>query len=361
MGEIRPLTGARGIAAWWVVLFHLRASIPGLSPTVQAVLAKGYLAVDFFFLLSGFVIWLAWGPRLHEEGARAVAPFLAKRVARIWPLHLAMLALAVALAAVLAAAGRPDPGFPWAELPLHVALVQNWGWTERLAWNDPAWSISAELGAYLAMPLLAWTVDWRRVATPWLLAGAAAMLLALHLAMRGEPTLGADIPRYGLIRCLAEFGAGTIVAALWLRYRDRRTLAPVAAGLCAAMLGIWAAGVAETLAVPAAFAALLLMLAATADGRNNPLGWRPVHYLGEVSYATYLSHFLLWKIVKLALVTDAAAVPVSVIAAYLALVLSSSALLYHGLERPAQRWINTQAARLLNRPVRRPALPPAPR
>ncbi|MFA6608003.1 MAG: acyltransferase, partial [Sphingomonas sp.] len=62
--ELRALTGARGIAAWLVVLYHIRLSVAGLPQGVVAVLAKGYLAVDFFFLLSGFVIWLSWGERL---------------------------------------------------------------------------------------------------------------------------------------------------------------------------------------------------------------------------------------------------------------------------------------------------------
>ena len=168
MTELRQLTGARGIAAWAVVLYHLRQSIEGLPAPVEAVFAKGYLAVDFFFLLSGFVIWLAW----HDRIAGAAPRFWQKRIARIVPLHLAMLAFAVALALLAAARGRPDPAFPWAELPLHLLLVQAWGTIGALHWNDPAWSISAELAAYLLVPLLIRGVDWRRWSTPALIAAA---------------------------------------------------------------------------------------------------------------------------------------------------------------------------------------------
>ena len=52
--ELRALTSVRGLAAWLVVLFHIRGSMAGLPAAAKAVLAKGYLAVDFFFLLSGF-------------------------------------------------------------------------------------------------------------------------------------------------------------------------------------------------------------------------------------------------------------------------------------------------------------------
>jgi peptidoglycan/LPS O-acetylase OafA/YrhL len=333
MSELRALTGARGLAAWAVVFYHIRGALAWAPPAAIAVLTKGYLAVDFFFLLSGFVIWLSWHVRLREAG---VAPFLHKRVARIWPLHLVMLAAAVLLALLLAATGRPDPAFPLAELPLHLLLLQNWGFTTALRWNDPAWSISCELAAYLLFPLLIAAVDWRRLPTMALVATAAAILLLLHAIMAGQSGLGAAIPRFGLARCLTEFATGTILAALFLR---RPPLWPCLA-VGAACLLARALGAAETLAVPATFAALLLALALTSGRPGNPLAARTIHYLGEISYATYLSHFLLWKVFKLAAVRDATAVPPLLITAYLLLVLAASVALYHLVERPAQRRVN---------------------
>lgn len=336
LSELRALTSVRGIAAWLVVLYHLRGSIRGLPAFTQAIFAKGYLAVDFFFLLSGFVIWLSWHQRLLETGLRGVAPFLRRRLARIWPLHLVMLTAAVALALLLQATGREDPAFPFAQLPLHVLLIQNWGFTAALRWNDPSWSISCELAAYLLFPLLAIAIDWRRWPALALIGAAAAMLLALHLALRDLPSLGADIPRFGLARCLAEFGTGTIMAALFLR-RPRIAWPLIVGAVC---LAGWGAGLPETLVAPAAFAALLLALALSSGAPRHPLEGRLLHGLGEISYATYLSHFLLWKAFKLALVRDPGAVPPGLIVLYLLLVLSSSVALYRWIERPAQRRIN---------------------
>src|SRR3546814_12632267 len=88
--ELRALTSVRGLAAWMVVLYHIRLSIAGLPEAWVDVFAKGYLAVDFFFLLSGFVIWLTYGERLRERDASVVA-FWQRRIARIYPLHLFML------------------------------------------------------------------------------------------------------------------------------------------------------------------------------------------------------------------------------------------------------------------------------
>ena len=343
--ELRALTGVRGIAAWFVVLYHIRLSISGLPTGLRDIFAKGYLAVDFFFLLSGFVIWLTWSDRLRTGGRASIPRFLQKRIARIWPLHLVTLGGAVALALLLRATGRSDPQFVFPELPLHILLLQNWGFTHHLAWNDPAWSISAELGAYLLFPLLVMAVDWRRLPSLTLLAIAGGLLLGLHLAMNA-PALGADIPRYGLLRCLVEFTTGSIVCALWLRWRNA-SRAPVCAALAAVLVaGGWIAGAPETLVVPALFATVLFLLALTAGRPANPFELTWTHYLGEISYATYLSHFILWKAFKLALVSNATAVAPPTIALYLAIVLLASIALYHLIERPAQRWLNRLPYRL---------------
>jgi peptidoglycan/LPS O-acetylase OafA/YrhL len=341
MTELRALTGARGLAAWAVVLYHIRASIAGLPPAAEGLLAKGYLAVDFFFLLSGFVIWLTWGARLHDGGMGAAPLFWRKRVARIWPLHALMLGFAAAIALALAATGRHDPAFPLAELPLHLLLVQNWGITDALRWNDPAWSISCEAAAYILFPLLACAADWRRLPTVLLVAVAVALLAVLHVVMRDQPSLGSDIPHYGLTRCLTEFGCGTVVAALFLRRPSFLWPATILLLCCAA----WVAGAPETAVVPAAFAALLLTLALTAGRAGNPLETRAIHYLGDISYATYLSHFLLWKAFKLAFVHQPGPVPPAAIAAYLGIVFAASVALYHLWERPAQRWVNAASLR----------------
>ena len=335
-GELRALTGARGVAAWLVVLFHIRRSIAGLPPLLETVFAKGYIAVDFFFLLSGFVIWLRWGERLHAQRWRAVGPFLRKRIARIWPLHAVMLAATVALALALRATGRTDPvAFPFADLPLHVLLLQDWGFTNRLGWNIPAWSISAELGAYLVFPLVAIAIDWRTVSSTLLLIVVALLSVGLCLALGLSPSLGFDITGSGLIRCIAEFTTGTIVCALWQRGGGTG----VAAAAAVILAGCWYAGAPETLTVPALFASILFLLAATSIPRN-PLGRPLPHYLGVVSYATYLGHYPLWIGFKLLFVHDVGSVPIWLIGLYLLLVLGCSAGLYRYVERPAQRWVD---------------------
>ncbi|HEX7657712.1 MAG TPA: acyltransferase family protein, partial [Sphingomonas sp.] len=117
--------------------------------------------------------------------------------------------------------------------------------------------------------------------------------------------------------------------------------AAAAALVAVALLAECVAGfMPETLAVAPAFAAALLALALTSGMRWNPLDSAALHYLGEISYATYLSHFLLFVIFKLAVVDNPYDVPAPLILLFLILVLVASVTLHHWVERPAQRAIN---------------------
>jgi peptidoglycan/LPS O-acetylase OafA/YrhL len=235
---------------------------------------------------------------------------------------------------------------------MHLLLVQNWGFTDRLTWNDPAWSISCEFAAYLLFPLLAVTIDWRRVPSGTLLAIVGLLAAALHLIMsvNGASTLGDDIPRFGLLRALIEFCIGTILCALWMRRRDGSPLLPLFALTPLGVATMFGA-VPETLGAPLCFALLLLALGLTPSSRANPFSWRWVVYLGEISYATYLAHFLLYIAFKLAFVEDPTNVSLPMVGLFLATVLAASVLLHHGLERPAQRAINGSLTQKRLRPA----------
>ncbi len=341
--ELKALTGARGIAAWLVVLFHLRFLMPGIGGA-WGPMKYGYLAVDFFFVLSGFVIWMTYADRIRAGGLAAIPDFLKRRLARVWPLHLFMLGVAMAFALAIAALGHAEwSQYPPTELPLHILLLQNWGFTDKLAWNIPAWSISCEFAAYLLFPFLAFAVDWRKLPTVALLAAALACAAFLYavFALTGATVLGQEILSIGVLRCLGEFALGTIVCALWQRWRDRPWLPVTAAALLGtALVAAQAADlVPQTAALPLAFATLVLVLALTSGICGNPFELAPIHYLGEISYATYLGHWMLWMGFKLAFVHDAD-MGWPRFALFVAMTLVASVLLYHFVERPAQRWIN---------------------
>jgi peptidoglycan/LPS O-acetylase OafA/YrhL len=181
-----------------------------------------------------------------------------------------------------------------------------------------------------------------------------ATVLAAVMGWNGADILDRDIPRFGLLRALTEFSMGTFVCVLWRRWRARpRPAVALAAALAggAVTLGL-AADAPETLVVPLFLAGLLLVLALTADRAGNPLAARPIRYLGEISYSTYLVHFLLYIVFKILFVEDPANVPPVLIGLFLLLTFLASVALYHGVERPAQRALNRLFDRRLpSRPV----------
>lgn len=351
-GELLALTSIRGIAAWWVVLFHLRLLlVPWLPGRIIDVLAQGNLAVDLFFILSGFVIALNYGDRLAGDW-RATGDFLFRRFARIYPLHLLILCgfTAYVGAAILFGSTRlsdPDWGYYLASL----LLVQNWGFFHFLRWNVPAWSISTEAFAYLLFPILLRLLLARRQPS-WLL---VLLVLALGLSVPAFfAVTGYDfpdaVPQTGLFRCIVQFAMGMLLFELWRRLRGRPLALPLIGAAAALGLAYVFAGLPV---VALAWAALVLGLALAGKG---PLDAPFLVWLGRISYATYLCHYLALTIFKFLFVKAGQPVPPVLLALYLLGVLAASALLYHGFERPAQKWL---LARWRHRRQCAPLLAPA--
>lgn len=344
--HLDALTGLRGIAAWMVVLYHVRLSLLHLLPgDVIAVLARGYLAVDLFFMLSGFVIWYNYEQRLRDGGWDATWQFLWRRFARVWPLHATVLAGFVGFAVALKLSGRSVSGYPFAELPLHVLLMQNWGLTNALAWNHPAWSISTEFSAYLLFPVVVST--WRSntsrsIAVVGAVAALAALLYALF-AVNGYDNLGENIPGLGLVRCLVEFAMGSLMCLLWGRWSEQRRAALHAALACFFIVVAGAAlKLPEIALAPAVFWSALLAIALNRGIIARVLASSVPRYLGEISYSTYLAHFGLFIVFKMAFVGSGLQLSWTTFGGFVLMVLLVSMGLYHGLEKPAQRWLNSR-------------------
>lgn len=341
--QLPTLTGLRGIAALAVLLYHIRGGTGGFAPdSAIALFAHGYLAVDLFFVLSGFVLWWTYGAVFREQGRAAIAPFIIRRFARIFPLHLAVMLAMLAFALLLAATGRAlGPQYPLAELPAHLLLVQNWGVTDRLAWNDPAWSISAEWAAYLALALggaAAARLDtgpWRFPILTLVIAGG----LGAFFMLTGRAGIGEDIAATGLVRCLAEFGIGVMLCQWWSAMEQRRMLVACTAALLAAMgAALIASGISQPAGVPLVMAALVIAALEASRARRPLLGGAVAQWFGQISYALYLSHFFLWILFKLLFIADPDRVSAPAVAAFIVVVLGVSHLLHHHIERPGRQW-----------------------
>jgi len=108
-GEIKALTSLRGVAALAVVTQHFSATAQvHSSGWMPSIVPHGYMAVDFFFVLSGFIMSYTYFPLFQSDGISAFMPFFLKRVARIFPLGLAALTMILLLGSVASIWDRSD-------------------------------------------------------------------------------------------------------------------------------------------------------------------------------------------------------------------------------------------------------------
>ncbi|MCZ7419925.1 acyltransferase [Verrucosispora sp. WMMA2121] len=339
--RLPSLTGLRWIAALLVFGFHAGTmriiADPGPQAVVGEIFTLGLSGVQFFFILSGFV--LVWSMRPGASRRR----FWRRRFAKIYPNHLVLWALAM-----LAMLWFADPINPVAALE-NLFLVQAWDPRPGHFYsvNNVSWSLSCELFFYLCLPLVLPAV---RRARPWLLWAVVIAVPLLILALWPGQALVPEADRwwfaqvFPLVRSL-EFWMGVAAAELMLRGRWRGPRLPLASLI---FVLTW---VAASQWIPAEFwtallsAAYVLVIAAAADadvhGRRSPLRSRPMVWLGEVSFAFYLVHvFVIMTILR---VTGDWGTglpgwwgPVAVIG-FLLLTLGLAALLQRYVEQPMMR------------------------
>jgi peptidoglycan/LPS O-acetylase OafA/YrhL len=340
--HIRPLTALRFFAAMWVVLFHYWPAL-AIAGTPLAV-AKGYLGVELFFILSGFILCHVYRTAL-EEGRFAYGDFLWARLARVYPLHLATLVGMGVLAAGAGAAGfGVDPNIlSWAALPANLLLVQAWGFAPVAGWNHPSWSISAEWFAYLTFPLFAWAalaLKSRPLVAVVLAAAFMAALYAGFQALTGKPLTLATI-HWGALRIVPCFALGCALHSLW-RAKPAARSGPALAGAAISGAGalIFALAGGYDTAIVLMLGGLIFFLAQAAQGGSKVMSHPALIYLGEISYSIYMV-CVPWKIVfvngassLLKLEGDQLPWPLWLI--FLAGVIPLAAASYHLIEKPAR-------------------------
>ena len=348
--DLRPLTALRFFAAAWVALY---AFWPNLDVAfVPTLVTKGYLGVELFFILSGFIlshVYLA----AHGEKRFSYGGFLWARIARVYPLHLATLigVGVLGLAAVAMGMAIDANILSWPSLPANLLMLHAWGLAPQSGWNHSSWSISAEWFAYLAFPAFAF-VAWRLRDRPVLaVTGAAAFMIGLYAAFQalaGFSLTEATI-RWGALRIVPCFALG---CALYLMHR-RRTLPRPGwiAGAC-----VLAMAVAGSLGAPDGAVVLLgggLILALASLPNTGWLASRPAVYLGEISYAVYMV-LVPWQLlaVNLAARVTGAEDKKLQLFVWLAIVLAVpvvAAIAHHLVERPARRVLRGLADRRAER------------
>jgi peptidoglycan/LPS O-acetylase OafA/YrhL len=332
--HIGQLTGIRAVAALWVLAFHFRPellkSFGFLYPLVP-LFNVGYLGVDLFFVLSGFILTFTHLDRMSEDwGPKKMAGFLWLRLSRIWPVLFFMLLVWGAYHAFSLEAnndGRLQGALDPSRFLSHVFLVHAWS-TAHHDWNPVDWSLSAEWLAYLVFTVLVVILARMlvHVSSRALLVTAGVLTVPMvvigmgfqdgsDLLWNGDTIVAGIVP----LRVLTEFFAGAVVALLVMRHGSTVKmpwfLKPTAI-LVAIVLVVYAVqrwdpaprfrfdqdwringhlmwGSTETVVVVPLF---LLLIGSLAVSRRDPstrlLASRVLVWGGKVSFSLYMVHWL---------------------------------------------------------------------
>jgi peptidoglycan/LPS O-acetylase OafA/YrhL len=355
------LDGLRGVAAIMVLGFHVLEAYYVTSPTgrFDQLLNHAYLAVDFFFVLSGFVIGYAYDGRW---GGMTVRSFLRRRIFRLHP----MVVFGTLLGVVLFYFGASEvfpliSGTPLWKVLLYALLgmlllptppsVDIRGWQEMYTLDAPAWTLAFE---YFANVLYALFVrKFSKTALIILVTLAACATLHLTLTQGdviGGWTLEAQHIRIGLTRLMYPFFAGLLLYRLGGRICIRHAFAWCSLLLVAVLVVpriggpglLWANGAYEAFIILAVFP---LVVAMGAGGQvKGRFTSRLCRLLGDLSYPVYLVNYPLcylhtaWMSDKKCTLAEAGWVPYAVFVAVL--VLSYAAMRWYDI--PVRKWLTTR-------------------
>jgi peptidoglycan/LPS O-acetylase OafA/YrhL len=380
----RVLDAWRGICACLVAFVHVPVAHGWQGANA---FHNMQLFVDFFFVLSGFVICFAYGWRM--KGDRDWQGFMIRRFGRVYPLHVAALAGFIVLELAKAVTGLfttlPMDGAPFtgprsiATLVSNLVMTQSFGLHGMTSWNGPAWSIGVEFYTYAVF------------AAAVLIAGARSSVF-LALAVLGLAVMALFSPLwlfathdFGFWRCLYGFFLGCLVCNLiggisrsavpvrlavnagWTRMPSATVVEIAAVALLIAYILLTGLN-ASSLAAPVVFAGIIAIFAAESGAISRVLLTAPAQALGLWSYSIYMIHMLLYAVLKIVMTALASAKifgissPVSepvklwtlggpigdaaLVAVYLGLVLVLAKYSFEWIEAPARAWFAQLADRV---------------
>jgi peptidoglycan/LPS O-acetylase OafA/YrhL len=373
------LDGWRGISAVLVGLYHVEiiGEIYAGHWRALPVIENAYLFVDFFFVLSGFVIAHTYERRI--AGGDDLLAFATRRFGRVWPLHLAVLLGFIAFELVklmvrargIATESAPFAGsFAVSAIVTNLLLVQSFGLHHGLTWNQPSWSIGVEFYAYLVFAVLVLLARRRLVPAAALIAALGALAVAIC-----SPTYMRTTFDYGFFRCLYGFFLGVLVH----RFYDWADLAPrlqptaveiAAVAAVVAFVSVAGAGPVSLLS-PLIFAVAVYVFALERGALSWLLLMRPFRAAGAWSYSIYMVQALLLIVIARAIRTveahfgGPATIEANVegsrqmllslgspwradalVLLYLVLLLAIASITFRFIETPARAFFNAAARRV---------------
>ncbi|MBV8094969.1 MAG: acyltransferase [Acetobacteraceae bacterium] len=346
--EITPLTSLRGFAALWVVFHHLYPAWFGEGEGLTArILASGYAAVDLFFILSGYILATVY----WQLRAPGLPGFLLRRICRVYPLHVSIMATLAVAALTKSQLGAPG-SYQWAAFPSVLLLLQAYTGA-RQAWNPPSWSIGVELLCYCSfLPIIMLTRRTSGYGVIVLLLGAAGAAEYTALAAYGDTIVGTG----AVLRGVTGFVLGVLLRGLD-QHASHLPSAWASVGQLGALGGLLYAAASQQTGLAGASSALLIFCLAGETGivaRAFSARW--CVWLGEVSFSIYLLHSPLIFVFERVQARVAGIPPLARAALFVFVLLMLADLTYRWIEQPGRRipalltrarWLGAESAESL--------------
>jgi peptidoglycan/LPS O-acetylase OafA/YrhL len=306
--QLPALTSLRGIAALFILLHHITLYllpeqgkfVGGFTPFLQ----KSYLWVDFFFILSGFIMTHVYRETFNVPFTwQTFRRYMISRFARIYPLHFIMLVCFVVLEfTTLYLYSQTETPLPFEELPFGVkhsikSLITNILMLQTLhsysSWNEPAWAISAEWILYFFIPL----IIFYAARSHYFCDCALIFLAYLCLFFMSWHIGNLDFLTWkSLLRCTSDVIIGVLSYKFFLQTRVSRPWGN--------SLLTWALLLATltTICLPINHALTilifpLLVISAASIKPHSFLASSPLLLLGRISYSIYIVHWFVLQLV----------------------------------------------------------------
>jgi peptidoglycan/LPS O-acetylase OafA/YrhL len=295
--KIDQLESLRGIAALLVVLYH----VPAWNPMIHniSIIRSGFMMVDLFFVLSGFVIYTAYANRINSFYELAKFQFL--RFGRLYPVHLLFLILFLGIEilkyvlqhhfGIASLSKQPFEHNNLAAFMRDVFMIKAfWPNEQAITFNSPAWSISAEFYTYLIFGLIVLNFAKFKDYIFAALGLSAALILFIYQPEHHD----------FMLRCIAGFFIGCMLALGISKAKDSMILSPYWIPACFLLIGAFMvfghdAKALKVMIYPLTCLLISAILLSRDHFWKHFLSHPALVWLGTISFSLYMSHGLvLW-------------------------------------------------------------------
>ena len=294
---IPALTSLRFFAAFYVILFHAHEFSGVNLYFLNNLFRSGYLAVDFFFILSGFILSYTYYPQIKSKSF-SLKEFLIKRVARIYPVHLFTLLFMAVLISYIKVSGiiwdHDMSSSNVYEFFTNLFMVHAWSPYGELSYNQPSWSISAEFLAYILFPAFVFLID--RGATLFKVIVSISIFFIVYFIAFVFFEVNITKITYGatILRIFPDFLLGVASYLLFNRYSFTFDIKKQLVVSSTVLFLCFYLGSLDFIVVPLYAWVIYLLADQARHCQKSFLNCNVLQYLGKISYSLYMVHFPVW-------------------------------------------------------------------